>query len=75
MGTPTSIQYSTGPGELYYVSYALERIEGGAVVPQPAPFLGLATTIRSWLESQLVSERGRVTVDNPEEYERLKGGW
>jgi len=75
VGTPTSIRYSTGPGELHYVSYALERIEGGVVTRQPAPFLGFATRIRSWLESEFVSDRGKNTVDNRHEYQRLKGGW
>jgi hypothetical protein len=75
IGTPTAIHYSTGLGQLYYASYALECIDADRVAPQPAEFLGFAQTIRAWLESRLVSDRGKNTVDNPLEYQRLKGGW
>lgn len=75
VGTPTSMHYSTGVGELYYVRYALERIIDGKVLPQSAAFLTFATQIRAWLASELVAERGKNTADNPAEYQRLKDGW
>jgi hypothetical protein len=75
VGSPLSIRYDTGDAELWYVSYALERIVDGAVVAQPAPFLAFAARVRAWLASELVSERGKDTADNPDEYQRLKGGW
>jgi hypothetical protein len=75
VGTPTSIRYNTGDADLYYVSYALERIAEGAVMPQPAAFLAFAARVRAWLASEFVCERGKNTADNPAEYQRLKGGW
>ncbi|MGO9832901.1 MAG: hypothetical protein ACLP1X_01660 [Polyangiaceae bacterium] len=75
VGAPTAIHYDTGDAELYYVSYALERFAGGAVIPQPAAFLALAARVRAWLASEFVSARGKNTADNPAEYQRLKGGW
>ena len=67
--------YRTGQGELYYVRYAEEVCHEGAKVNQPRPFIDLARQMTEWLNSEFISRRGKNTVDNPDEYERLKGGW
>ena len=75
VGTPIHMNYSTGAGTLYFVRWAEQTVAAGRLEPQPAELRELATRVRSWLGERFVSERGRLTADNPSEYARLKGGW
>lgn len=75
LATPISMHYRTGDAELHYVTYAVEDVVAGKAVPRTTQFLEFADRVRSWLQSEFVSHRGRNTVDNPSEYQRLRGGW
>jgi hypothetical protein len=64
--------YDLGIGELHYVDYAHEIIEGTAVVAQPAAFLELASRIEQWLRSNFVSDRWKTAIDNPDGYRHMR---
>jgi hypothetical protein len=73
VGSPIHMRYRTGEGDLYYVHYAEERLEGPSVVAQPVSFVAYARGLVHWLRERFVSERGKNTADNPEEWQRLRG--
>ena len=75
LGAPIRMNYRTGLADLYYVTYATEDLVAANVVPRSTAFLTFAERIRSWLQSAFVSDRGKNTIDNPSEYQRLRGGW
>ena len=64
-----------GTGYLYYIRYAEEVFREGKVVAQPSAFVDFAHRLTDSLRSEFASARGKYAVDNPEEYERLEGGW
>jgi hypothetical protein len=75
VGNPIRMNYTTGTGLLHYVEYAEETFQGPRVTAQPARFLAYARGLRAWLLETYSSARGKNTADNPDEHERLRGGW
>lgn len=75
VGSPIVMNYTTGTGHLHYIETAEEVFEGARVVAQPAQFLAYARALGAWLRESFSSARGKNTADNPEEYQRLRGGW
>ena len=72
--SPFTMSYQVGRGQLQYVRYAEEVAEGAEFVKQPGAFLSFARSLVEWLMSTFDSRRGRHTVDNPRERERLGFG-
>jgi hypothetical protein len=64
-------RYPEGIGLLHYVEYSEEIAHAAAVVKQPEIFVEFARRACEWLRQNYVSERGRRTADNPDEYSRF----
>jgi hypothetical protein len=75
ISSPLTMGYRTGIGHLYYIEFARKVIDSAALVQQPKAFLKFADRLHAWLATMFTNQRGRNTVDNPAEYERLRGGW
>jgi hypothetical protein len=57
---------------LHYVRYAEEISNAGELQRQPEEFLLFARSAMEWLKKNFISERGRNTADNPEEFVRMR---
>lgn len=73
LSSATHMRFDRGAGYLYYLKFANEYIDGGAVAPKSPPFRAATAALISWLGERFVSWRGKNCFDNADEHRRLFG--
>jgi hypothetical protein len=69
--TPLPMACPGGVALLHYIEYNEQILRGMEILNQPESFLVFTRQARSWLKQNYLSKRGKNTVDNPMEYERI----
>ena len=73
ISSPTNYGIGDALGTLFYIEYAMERLDGERAVPKSDAFRVLARGLEEWLGAHFVSWRGPRCFDNPDEHRRLFG--
>lgn len=60
-------------GSLYYLNFANEFVDDGAIMAKPATFRATTAALMAWLGERFVTWRGKACFDNAAEHQRLFG--